>query len=290
MEDQNQVGRAHWKDRSSSWTATAAAGLSTDDTMNQMLIKLAGILPGETVLDLGSGTGDPAISIGLALGERGSITACDLTPEMLAKARERAVNVGLDIMHFVAADMTALTFENDTFDCVTCRFGLMFPEDKVAAAREALRVLKPGGRVGYIVWGPYDENPPFFVIRRAIAKAMGQDEGAVPHRHSLGQPGQLAGIVTEAGFDNVTEHDMRYKRPVEDLDDYINRALIRGYSDTVDSLDQAGRDALMDRLRAAFEPYREDGVVMMPNYARLGLSWKPNCRRPFPLSKILSRT
>lgn len=274
MEDQNQVGRAHWKDRSRSWTATAAAGLSTDDTLNRMLIELSGIVPGETVLDLGSGTGDPAISIGLALGERGSIIACDLTPEMLAKARERSVNVGLDNMHFAAADMTALAFRDNTFDCVTCRFGLMFPEDKVAAAGEALRVLKPGGRAGYVVWGPYDENPPFFVIRRAIAKAMGQDEGAVPHRHSLGQPGQLADILTEAGFGNVTEHEMRYKRPVEDLDDYINRALIRGYSDTVDRLDKAGRGVLMDTLRSAFEPYREDGMVMMPNYARLGLGWK----------------
>lgn len=275
MEDQNQVGREHWKGRSSSWTATAATGLSTDDTLNQMLIELGGITPGERVLDLGSGTGDPAISIGLALGETGAVTACDLTPEMLAKARERSVNVGIDTMSFAAADMAALAFADNTFDCITCRFGLMFPEDKVAAAREALRVLKPGGRVGYVVWGPYAENPPFFVIRRAIAEALGQEEGPVPHRHSLGQPGQLSDILSAAGFDTVEESEMRYKRPVDDLDDYINRALIRGYSETVDTLDDAGREALMVTLRAAFDPYRENGKVMMPNSARLGLGWKP---------------
>lgn len=282
MEDRNQVGRDHWKGRSSGWTATAAQGLSTDDTLNRMLIEHLGIKAGERVLDIGSGTGDPAISIGLALGANrdgdddgdGAIVACDLTPEMLAKARERSVNVGLDRISFAAADMSALAFRDYSFDCVTCRFGLMFPEDRVAAAAEALRVLKPGGRIGYMVWGPYEDNPPFFVIRRAVARSLGEDEGAAPHRHSLGQPGLLTGILDDAGFENVEERELRYKRPVDDLDDYIDRALIRGYADTLEKLDGAGRDELMNALRDAFEPYREDGKVMMPNYVRLGIGWK----------------
>ena len=274
MQDTDQVGRDHWKGRSAGWTATAAKGLSTDDTFNQLLIDNLDIKPGEHVLDLGSGTGDPAISIGLALEGSGAITACDLTPEMLATARNRSENVGLDVIRFAAADMAALTFADDSFDCVTCRFGLMFPEDKVGAASEVRRVLKPGGRVGYMVWGPYDENPPFFVIRRAIANALGEEEGPVPHRHSLGAPGKLTAILDAAGFARTEEREMRYKRPVDDLNDYITRALIRGYAETVEKLSDGARDDLMDTLRAAFDPYRQDGKVYMPNYARLGIGWK----------------
>jgi len=274
MQDTDQVGRDHWKDRSAGWTATAAKGLSTDDTFNQLLIDNLDIKPGEHVLDLGSGTGDPAISIGLALEGSGAITACDLTPEMLATACNRSENVGLDVIRFAAADMAALTFADDSFDCVTCRFGLMFPEDKVGAASEVRRVLKPGGRVGYMVWGPYDENPPFFVIRRAIANALGEEEGPVPHRHSLGAPGKLTEILDAAGFARTEEREMRYKRPVDDLNDYITRALIRGYAETVEKLSDGARDDLMDTLRAAFDPYRQDGKVYMPNYARLGIGWK----------------
>ena len=274
MKDQNQVGRDHWKNRSTSWTATAAKGLAADDTLNQLLIDHSGIVPGERVLDLGSGTGDPAISIGLSLGDKGAITASDLTPEMLGKARERSVNVGLGNLSFGVSDMTALSFKDDTFDCVTCRFGLMFPEDKVAAAREVRRVLKPGGRVGYIVWGPYDKNPPFFMIRRAIAQMLWQEEGPVPHRHCLGLPGQLSEILTAAEFIKVEERELRYKRPVDDLDDYINRALVRGYSEIVECLDDWAREDLMDTLRVAFAPFREGDKVMMPNHVRLVLGWK----------------
>ena len=274
MEDQNQVGRGHWQGRSAGWTATAAQGLSTDDTLNQFLINHAAIQSGERVLDLGSGTGDPAISIGVALGGTGSITACDLTPDMLATARNRSVNVGLKVMNFAVADMSALTFADSSFDCITCRFGLMFPADRVAAAKEALRVLRPGGRVAYMVWGPYEENPPFFVIRRALAQALGQEEGPVPHRHSLGSPGQLEKIMDAAGFERTEEREARYRRTVDDLDDYINRALIRGYKETVETLDDSAREELMAKLRGAFDPYREGDTVLLPNYARIGIGWK----------------
>ena len=105
---------------------------------------------------------------------------------MLNTARSRSENIGLSTIRFAAAEMEALPFLDNAFDCVTCRFGLMFPEDSVAAAGEVQRVLKPGGRVGYMVWALDDENPPFFVIRRAIARALGQEEGPVPHRHNPG--------------------------------------------------------------------------------------------------------
>lgn len=275
MNDENQIGQVHWQTRSAAWTATAPQGLSTDDTFSRMIIEGADIRPGERVLDLASGTGDPALNIALALDGNGSVTACDLTPAMLAKARERSVNVGVPAIAFVAADMTALPFADDSFDCITCRFGLMFPADRVAAAREALRVLRPGGRVAYVVWGPYEENPSFVALRRVVAAVFGEEEGPMPQRHSLGAPGLLTEILDAAGFVDIEERELRYRRPVADLDDYIGRALRRRFMEKLDTLDADVHADLVERLREAFAPYREGGVVQMPTCARLGLGRKP---------------
>ena len=171
--------------------------------------------------------------------------------------------------------MKDLAFADNSFDCVTCRFGLMFPEDKVSAAKEVRRVLKPGGRVGYMVWGPYNENPSFFVIRRAIAQALGNVEGPPPHRHNLGAPGLLLNILNAAAFDGVEEREVRYKRPVKDLENYIQRALSRGYPDIIDKMTDAELSTLKDTLYAAFECFRDEGMVVMPNSTRLGIGWKP---------------
>ncbi len=274
MSDQNQVGLAHWTDRSRAWTATAAVGLSTDDTFNRRIIETVGIRPGEDVLDLCSGTGDPAISIALAVGDAGRVTACDLTPAMLAKARERAANVGLSNMRFVAADMGALPYRRDCFDAVTCRFGLMFPADRIAAAAEALRVLRPGGRAAWLVWGPYEENPPFHVLRRGVAAARGRDEGPSPQRHCLGGGGEVAAILTAAGYQGVVERELRYSREVTDIGDYIDRGLRRGYAEDVAALDPVAKTDLLERLRRDFEPWRDGAVWRLPNCGRLGTGRK----------------
>ncbi len=264
-----------WAERGKIWAATAVTGRSEDDTFNQMIIAEVGIQPGDAVLDIASGTGNPSISIALALEGRGSVTCTDLTPRMLEAARKRGQNLDLSVMRFVGADMTDLPYAGDTFDYAICRFGLMFPPDKAAAAGEARRALKPGGCAAYLVWGSYEENPAFHVPRRAVASFFGEEEGPVAERHSLGAPGTLTGILEAAGFARAEERELRYRRRVEDPEIYVASGLKRSFAKRVEGMAETEFDALKEAVLDAWAPFREDGVLIVPNYALLGLGWKP---------------
>ena len=109
------------------------------------LLHAAGVVPGMHVLDIAAGTGLSAEAALAAVGPTGHVTAADISPAMVAKARERlgdAPNVALSV-----EDGQALPFPDQSFDGGICNLGLMFFPDPVQGLLEFRRVLRPGGRV-----------------------------------------------------------------------------------------------------------------------------------------------
>ena len=263
-----------WAERSKAWARATPQGASQDDHFNQMIIAEAGIAPGETILDIAAGSGNPSVSIALSMAGDGMIVCTDLTPAMLETARGRADHLDLSILRFAAADMIALPFPDAVFDCVTCRFGIMFPEDKIAAACEALRVLKPGGRIAYVVWGPYDQNPAFFVPRRAVTAFFGESEGPAPDRHALSASGVLKDILDRGGFSRTEERDLKYRNEVPDSEAYVVNGLRRSFGYKIDALSAEEFDRLTQSVLEAWAPYIEEGQLRVPNFARMGIGWK----------------
>ena len=120
--------------------------ISTDQTM-----RIARIRPGERVLDLATGTGITAI----AARERGAaVTAVDITPELLAVARNKASDAGFEDIDFREGDAEALPFADATFDVVVSTCGHMFAPDQPKVATELARVTRQGGRVVFLAWTP----------------------------------------------------------------------------------------------------------------------------------------
>jgi SAM-dependent methyltransferase len=271
----NERSRSDWDERSKAWTKTAPQGVAREDQFNQMIIEAAGIAPGEDVLDLASGTGNPAVSIALAMKGEGSVTCTDLTPRMLGAARDRAANLDIGIMRFVAADMGALPFADASFDAVTCRFAMHTTDNAAAPMREALRVLRPGGRFAVMVWGAYGDNPAFHVPRRTVAAFLNKPEGPAPGRHAYSAPGLLKGLLADAGFAHAEEAVAGYDNAVPDLDAYVANGLKRSYAKDTEGMDEARFAALKQAVMAAWSPYtRADGTTYVPNRAVLAIGRK----------------
>ena len=114
------------------------------------LLKHAGVTAGQRVLDVACGTGVVAITAARA-GAR--ISAVDLTPELLERARESARLANLEI-DWHEGDVEQLPFEDATFDVVLSQYGHMFAPRPDVAVSEMLRVLKPGGTIAFSTWPP----------------------------------------------------------------------------------------------------------------------------------------
>jgi SAM-dependent methyltransferase len=114
------------------------------------LVERAGVGPGMTVLDVATGTGNAAIPAA-ATGAR--VTGLDLTPELLAVARERALRAGVEV-ELVEGDAEALPWPDGSFDAVLSTLGVQFTPSHEAAARELARVCRAGGVIGLCNWTP----------------------------------------------------------------------------------------------------------------------------------------
>jgi arsenite methyltransferase len=108
---------------------------------------LGRLAPGERVLDLGSGAGTDSLIAAQMVGATGHVTGIDMTPEMLAKARAAAAEMGVAHAEFIEAEAERLPFPDESFDVVISNGVIDLIPDKDAVFRELFRVLAPGGRL-----------------------------------------------------------------------------------------------------------------------------------------------
>src|SRR5215471_15929713 len=171
------------------------------------LLRAAHVAPGMRVLDIATGTGLSAEAALAAVGPTGHVTAADISPAMVGKARERlgkAPNVSVSV-----EDGQALSFSDESFDAVLCNLGLMFFPDPVRGLSESHRVLRPGGRaavsVNTVVERSYNHQ-----INIMIARYVPSLTESVTRTFALGEGSRLQLLFNEAGFADFETDTVRH--------------------------------------------------------------------------------
>ena len=162
--------------------------------------------PGDRVLDLACGVGDPAFEIAGRVGPEGRVLGLDLSPEMVRAAEEWAEEHGVGNAGFrVIPDELDLGVAPESFDAATCRLGLMFVPDPVAALGRLREALVPGGRVAVATWGRPERNPNFSLPMQAISRHadLPPKVPGAPGLFALPTPEKLGAALEAAGFSGV---------------------------------------------------------------------------------------
>jgi SAM-dependent methyltransferase len=263
--------RADWDAMSPAWEVWRDAFESGAASVTAKLLELGGVRPGQAVLDVATGQGEPALSAARVVGPTGRVVGIDASPGMLEIARRRAHGQGN--IEFVEADMESLGHVAGPFDVVLSRFGLMFATDHIAAFRALAELLAAGGVLAAAVWGPPSSHG-VSIGPAALVERLGLQPPAagMPGPFSMSDPARLVEEVTAAGFAGVSvaEHIAPFR--FRSVDEYVrfNKAMLPPrMMKTVEERFESGDDpdawAIVAR---AVERYVDgDGTLALPSTA-----------------------
>ena len=247
------------------WNDTAGrAWVETQETLDavlapfeDLLVKAVAQSKPKRVLDVGCGTGSTTLAIARQLGPKGAAVGVDISEPMIALAKQRAERESAP-PRFVCADAQTYAFDDESFDMVVSRFGVMFFDDSVRAFANLRRAAAPKADLKAIVWRSAADNPFMTTAERAAAPFLPQ----MPPRKT-DEPGQFAfadrsrvhSILDNAGWAEIDIQplDVTCTLPERELETYFTRLGPLGR--VLPELDERTRSKILGAVRAAFDPY-----------------------------------
>ena len=232
------------------------------------MLDLAWIQPGQRILDVAAGAGEPAVSAAERVGPGGYVLATDISEGIVELARQVAQERGLKQIETRAMDGEKLDLPDASFDAVLCRLGLMYMPHPATALREWRRALKPGGRVAVGVFSTPDRNSwgavPASIIRqraRLPPPVPGQ-----PGPFSLGSPGVLEGIFIQAGFSKPDIRAVPVPHRTSSAAEYVRvaREAFGGFNAMMASLPSKEQESVWNEVEGSLRSFETPGGFEMP--------------------------
>ena len=203
-ESSNAEQVEYWnKSAGQTWVESQARTDAMLAPLSAILLEKAAASEGERVLDVGCGCGETS----LRMGEAGAaVWGIDISAPMLARAKERAKESGLDQVAFSETDASTQSLTPD-HDLIFSRFGVMFFSDPTAAFKNLQTGLSPTGRLCFLCWQPPQKNPWMAIAGAAVQPFLTPPEVApdprAPGPFAFADPEYLEGVLSNAGFKEI---------------------------------------------------------------------------------------
>lgn len=264
-----ETGQAQWDRVAAGWKTWWPTIEEAAQGVSERLLALAGVGPGQRVLDLATGIGEPALLAVRRVGEAGTVVATDLSAAMLGIARERATRMGSDRVALLQADAGRLPFADGSFDAVLCRWGVMSLPDPPQVLAGLRRLLAPGGAFATAIWVEGERGRPLASLAEALAREMSGEPQAAPAAAPPGSSRQaLVDALAGAGFEAVRTGTLALTLTWESAD-ACARYLLDVSPDLAERLGNRSpgqRRAYLQGLAERLAPWvAADGRVRVPN-------------------------
>jgi SAM-dependent methyltransferase len=246
--------------------------------VTRQMLDLARIQPGQRILDIAAGAGEPAVSAAERVGPGGYVLATDISEGIVALALQVARERGLDQIETRAMDGEKLELPDASFDAALCRLGLMYMPHPVEALREWRRVLRPGGRVAVVVFSTPDRNswgavPVSIIHRRA---QLPPPVPGQPGPFSLGGPGVLEGVFRQAGFTDPEVRTVAAPLRMATAAEFVRlaREAFGAFNAMMAHLSPQERESVWNEVEGSMRGFESPGGFEVPGECLVGAATK----------------
>jgi SAM-dependent methyltransferase len=250
-----------WEERHG-WFETSAR------PVNERMVEVLQVHPGETILELAAGTGVVGFSALAALGGDTRLIVSDFATAMVDAARRQGAALGFDRVEYRVLDAEALELPDESVDGVLCRWGYMLLADPARALAETQRVLRDGGHVSCAVFAGPEKNP-WAALPMAVLVESGHlppPEPGQPGILSLADTDRLRRLFADAGLTGPEIEEVPFAFPFTDEDDYWRflSDVAGAISMTLGRLDDEALSDVRANLATRLEPYRTPDGLELP--------------------------
>ena len=251
--------RATWDAVATGWYTQREEIWESSRPVSEWMVRRLDPQPGDTVLELAAGLGDTGLRAAHLVGSSGRLIITDFAPEMLAAARRRAEEMGVENAQFRTLDAERMDLETNSVDGVLCRWAYMLMIDPTAAFSETRRVLRPGGRLVFSVWATRERNPALSLAGTVLAELghIPPPDPEAPGPFSMADTGRIRELVVGADFAEPTIEEVPFRRRFASQDAYWQFLIETSAtsSPVLRSLPPEAQDTVRERVHEAAQPF-----------------------------------